>query len=209
MKQWKLNKKSMAISLLIPTGIGMIIVMIISVGLTLARFSTDLILNTQSIVAANFNIDVSVYNEADMTLIEKVNGKYNLEVGTYKIKIKRIGSSINSKGYSSIMIGTDLYVTEALSNSEILEFTLALGEPKEVSFKAVWGEAKEDITNIIKNNDVVSVGIVNPETEPVEGGVTEEPTNNETEVINDDEKAQNSEMIVENELKANEEINNK
>lgn len=199
MKQWKLNKKYIAFSLLIPTGIGMIISMIVSVGLTLARFSTDLILDTQSIVAANFNIDVSVYKETDMTLVELVNGKYNLDRGTYKVKIKRVGSSIDSNGYSSIMIGTDLYATESLVNSEILEFTLVLGEPKEVSFKALWGEAKVDTTNKIKNNDVVSIDVINPENEPLES----ESTNMETEIIKDKEKVQIGEMSIDNTLKSN------
>ncbi len=158
MEKSKLVEKDNITSLLLPSLMGIIACMFSLVGLTFAWFYSNMTMGEQSIIAANFDVDAEVYLINDMSLVGCENGIYTLESGTYKINLKRSGSSINSSGYVAIKIGENNYSSEFLG-SEALEFTLILEEKTEISFKALWGNVYPEGTTIIKNGDALTLSL--------------------------------------------------
>lgn len=181
----RLEMNNYVIPLLLTLMIGTMVFMNSLVDLTLAWFSTDMRVNNQSIVAANFDIEVSIYSMPDTILIEKKNEKYILESGTYKVSLKRIGSAKNSSGYSSLKIGDKNYISDSIEKNEVLEFTLVIDNKMDIDFTSIWGVAPTNGENIIKNNDVISILTNVKPTEPVETLNNDNMNVSQNETVND------------------------
>ncbi len=143
-------------SLLLPSFLGIIICAVCLAGGTFAWFTASQSTTTQTIIAAEYNIDVVVENTADNQPINSTNGLYSLAADIdYKIKITATGDA--TTGYCVIQLNddeplhTEQFPTKDDVNKNTIEFTIHTDKQTTMQITAQWGSSTKTEEERIKN----------------------------------------------------------
>lgn len=167
------------IFLLLPSLLGIGISLFFLVGLTFAWFNTSISTTGQSLVAATFDITMTIKNIADGATIDNADKTYTLDPGNYEITIKRTGTSIDSVGYVELKIGETLYNTQLLNKNVDLIFQINTDAPLTIDVKPIWGSYgindNSPLTNNTKIENITKPPVEETTPEPVEEYPQTEP----------------------------------
>lgn len=163
------------------------------VGLTFAWFNTSIQASRQNLVAANFDVTMTI-KKSDGTIIDNVEKTYTFEDGEYDVTLKRSGTSLDSVGFANVKVGGALYNTELLNKDGELTFKVKTDEPLVIEVKPVWGTYGLE-NNPVLNSDTVIENITQQlveESDPVEVNeqdvqpdIEEDTSNNDEEQLSD------------------------
>ncbi len=131
------------VSMLLPSVLGICICMVCLAGGTFAWFTATQDVSTQSIVAANYDIETTVMDGS--TVLEPQNGTYKLEADKeYQVTLKATGTA--STGYCIVKMNGEMFqptvqFPTAKDGSKEITFTLDMKEGAVLSIEAQWGSS--------------------------------------------------------------------
>ncbi len=178
-KKETLSTNENLIFLLLPSLLGIGISLFFLVGLTFAWFNTSISTTGQNLVAATFDVTMTIKNITDNMIIDNTEKTYTLDEGNYEITIRRSGTSIDSVGYAVIKIGETSYNTHLLNKNEDLIFQINTDVPLTIETKPIWGSYGIDdnspLTNNTKIDNITKPPVEETTPEPVEEYPQPEP----------------------------------
>ncbi len=156
----KENRCDRLTNLLLPSVLGIIFCSVCLASGTFAWFTASQTTATQTITAANYTVETTVYDGAGN--IESVKGNYNLESNkTYTVTIKAIGSA--STGYCIVSLGgtdihTEQFPTQDRADKKSLTFTLEINQAVNMEIVAQWGTSTKSDDNKVKDGGLYTHG---------------------------------------------------
>lgn len=140
-KDGKIREKVMLAR--VATTVVIVVLCLVSIGFTAyAYFSAALTYVSNTITAANFDVEVSVVSEGEEVAVFR-DGRFflaDLEAGkAYTVTLTHIGSAQTGFVILSAVDCDDTYYTTQLSRGGELTFTVEVNAPTTVSFLAHWG----------------------------------------------------------------------
>ncbi len=157
-KHKKQKNKDNIFAMILPSLLGIILCAICLMGGTFAWFTASQSTATQTIIAAEYNIDIVVENAADNQPIDLVDGTYTLAANAdYKIKITATGDA--TTGYCVIQLNndeplhTEQFPTKDDVNKNSIEFTIHTDEQTTMQITAQWGSSTKAEEERIKNGN--------------------------------------------------------
>lgn len=157
MKRSKHQKIITTLCLVAPSIIGMFSCILATSGLTSAWFNTDVTYSKHLLIAASFEIETIVDNMG--TKIDKIDGKYTLNEGTYDVSLTRAGES-TSEGYIVLELGNDTYHTDSIEVGETITFKITTDTLLDLVITPKWGLSSNESTPKLENNREIVIDLV-------------------------------------------------
>ncbi len=132
--------------ILLPTVLGICLCAACLAGTTFAWFTATQTTATQSLVAANYDVDVTVTsNTSSATVAPNANGSYELASDTYTVVLTATGTA--STGYCIISFGEQKFYTVQFPSNEnpdgTVTFTLTVNAPTQMKIAPQWGTSTD------------------------------------------------------------------
>lgn len=122
-----------------------------------AWFNTNVTYSKHVLVAASFDIETSI--EKDNTKLDKTDGTYILDEGTYTISLTRTGES-NSNGYALIRIGQDTYHTGDIKIGDTFSFKVTTDVPLDLVITPKWGSNSGEMNYILESGKEIIIDMI-------------------------------------------------
>ncbi len=153
-KHYKENvEKDCLVRLMLPSVIGICLCAVCMAGGSYAWFTASHSLPTQTIVSANYTVEILV-NGKGVSLTDNAYNT-NLEAGDYNITI--IGAGSATTGYCAVTLGETTYRTLQIEKGKQITLEVKIYESTKLSIEPKWGELNTTETRL-ENNAKLTFG---------------------------------------------------